>query len=80
MVGKCLLILGLLLLIFLSPSCVHSVVQTVSPLWSLLMKPFADHSGHLVEEGVCEIVRAGHEGWRVDQRQFHDVSTTGHSG
>lgn len=44
------------------------------------MKPFSDRSGHLAEEGACEIVRAGHEGWRVDQREFRDVSTTGRSG
>lgn len=44
------------------------------------MKPLADHSGRIAEEGACEIVRAGHEGWRVDQRVFREVTIAGPTG
>lgn len=77
---KLLLILGLLLLMFFSCmymyccsevclQCGHLVTKQAT---SLLLKPLADHSGHLAEEGTCEAVRASHQWWSLEERLFYD--------
>ena len=43
---------------------------------SMLVKPFADLSGHSSEEGASEIVRAGHEGQTAGGGHAQGVTTS----
>lgn len=83
---KLLLILGIIILIgvfsYTYLYCNHSICFQCSqiatkPATSMLMKPLADYSGHIVEEeGVYKTVRAGHSGWSVGGAHWEDRTSS----